>query len=389
MSSKDPADPQKKSVDLGPWIGGAGALGALAAFILAPGAAKTATGQAWPPFVLVAGLLVIGVVADHDGLFKAAGARLAKLPGGAVPLYLGLMSLVALVTIVLNLDTSVAFLTPVLIHTARRRKLDEGPFLYGAVFMSNSASLLLPGSNLTNLLVLAERPMPGLAFAGRMAAPAVAAIVATLLVVALFHTRALTKAPEVAEAPLPPMRLRLGALGTLGAAVALVTMDHPALVVLGIAVVVVVPHLTTRGISPHQVVEALGPPTLVGLFGVSVGLGAVARSLSAPAAFLEHASAWMVAGVAALATVVMNNLPAAVLLSSWAPGDRRALLIGLNLGPNLAITGALSALLWLRIARQAGARPSALRYSLIGLVLVPASIAAAVCAAQATGAAPL
>ena len=97
----------------------------------------------------------------------------------------------------------------------------------------------------------------------------------------------------------------------------------------------------------------------------------------------------MVAGVAALATVVMNNLPAAVLLSSWAPGDRRALLIGLNLGPNLAITGALSALLWLRIARQAGARPSALRYSLIGLVLVPASIAAAVCAAQATGAAPL
>ncbi len=77
---------------------------------------------------------------------------LARLPGGSLPLYVVAMLLVAVVTVFLNLDTSVAFLTPVLVHLARRRGAGELRFLYGCVFMSNAASLLLPGSNLTNLL---------------------------------------------------------------------------------------------------------------------------------------------------------------------------------------------------------------------------------------------
>src|SRR5215467_14082630 len=121
--------------------------------------------QAWPPFVLVAGLLMIGAAAAADGLFEAIGARLAsdRLPPRA--LLVALLALVAVVTAVLNLDTSVVFLTPVLVHAARRRGLDERPFLYGAVLMSNSASLLLPGSNLTNLLVLRGDPQDGGTFA--------------------------------------------------------------------------------------------------------------------------------------------------------------------------------------------------------------------------------
>src|SRR6266700_1451566 len=100
--------------------------------------------QAWPPFVLVAGLLLIGAVAADDGLFEALGARLARTSLGPRSLLLALLALVAAVTAVLNLDTSVVFLTPVLVHAARRRGLDERPFLYGSVFMANSASLLLP-----------------------------------------------------------------------------------------------------------------------------------------------------------------------------------------------------------------------------------------------------
>src|ERR1051326_5964347 len=131
-------------------------------------ASLAAARQAWPPFVLVAGLLMIGRVAALDGLFDAVGARLAGLPLRPRRLLLVLFALVALVTAVLNLDTSVVFLTPVLIHAARQRGLDERPFLYGAVFMSNAASLLLPGSNLTNLLVLGQAPRTGAAFATRM-----------------------------------------------------------------------------------------------------------------------------------------------------------------------------------------------------------------------------
>ena len=74
------------------------------------------------------------------------------------------MALVAVTTALLNLDTSVAFLTPVLIHVTRRRGSREEPFRYGCVFMSNAASLLLPGSNLTNLLVLADEHVSGSLF---------------------------------------------------------------------------------------------------------------------------------------------------------------------------------------------------------------------------------
>jgi arsenical pump membrane protein len=73
--------------------------------------------------------------------------------------------------------------------------------------------------------------------------------------------------------------------------------------------------------------------------------------------------------------VIVNNLPAAVLLSSRGHPHTAALLLGLNVGPNLAVTGSLSALLWWRAARAAGERPSILSYSRQGIVLAPLAIA--------------
>src|SRR5690242_13599571 len=120
-----------------------------------------AAGQSWPPFVLVFGLLLVGRAAADEGLFEALGARLARARLGSRGLLLALLALVAVVTAVLNLDTAVVFLTPVLVHAARAREVDERPFLYGSVFMANAGSLLLPGSNLTNLLVLRDDPQSG------------------------------------------------------------------------------------------------------------------------------------------------------------------------------------------------------------------------------------
>src|SRR5438477_9038000 len=141
--------------------------------------------QAWPPFVLVAGLLLIGAVAGADGLFEAVGARLARAPLSPRGLLIALLALVAAVTAVLNLDTSVVFLTPVLVHAARRRRIDERPFLYGSVFMANAASLLLPGSNLTNLLVLRGDPQSGAAFALSMLPAWIAACAITAALLSL------------------------------------------------------------------------------------------------------------------------------------------------------------------------------------------------------------
>lgn len=97
----------------------------------------------------------------------------------------------------------------------------------------------------------------------------------------------------------------------------------------------------------------------------------------AVAAMVALPADWAAVVVAAGASVVLNNLPAASLLAARPPGEAHALLIGLDLGPNLAVSGALSAVLWLQVGRSAGARPSALRYSAVGALVVPVSMAAA------------
>jgi arsenical pump membrane protein len=131
----------------------------------------------------------------------------------------------------------------------------------------------------------------------------------------------------------------------------------------------------------------LGLPVLIGLFGVAVALGAVGRAWAGPAMLLAHLDGWATAAVAALATVALNNLPAASLLAARAPSHPFSLLIGLNLGPNLCVTGSLAWLLWLRAARGAGAEPSLARASRLGLVAVPLSMALALGALTLTGSA--
>ena len=97
------------------------------AFVADPSTARAATAQVWSPFVLVGGLILIGLVADEDGLFAALGHRLAALAPNGPVLFGGAPVLVAGVTAVLNLDTSVVFLTPVLVYAARSRGSGRDP----------------------------------------------------------------------------------------------------------------------------------------------------------------------------------------------------------------------------------------------------------------------
>jgi arsenical pump membrane protein len=129
--------------------------------------------------------------------------------------------------------------------------------------------------------------------------------------------------------------------------------------------------------NPRKTAAAANPLLLLGVFGIAVGLGALARSIGWLATLSGHTGRWASAGTAGLAAVLVNNLPAAVMLSTHAPAHPRALLVGLDVGPNLAVTGSLSAILWLQVARAAEAEPSVRRYSQLGLVFAPAGVAAA------------
>jgi arsenical pump membrane protein len=357
---------------------GGGAL--VAAVLLAPPDARAAAVQDWPPFVLVSGLLLVGLVANEDGLFATGGRALARAAPGGFALYGGTVVLVVAVTTLLNLDTSVTFLTPVLVYAARSRGEGEAPLLYACLLLSNAGSLLLPGSNLTNLIVLGHLHLSGRAFFDHMVLPGLAAAVVTAAVIGVVHRRELrttiTPPPESGR----PV-LGVGLVAIVAVTVLVLALHAPAIPVAAVGVAAVLFRWGRRpgsDASPDAALRLLGLPVLVGLFGLAVALGTLGRTWSGPATLLSHLDTGGTAAIAALTSVLVNNLPAASLLAARQPPHPFALLVGLNVGPNLFVTGSLAWILWLRAARTAGARPRIGRASLLGLASVPLAIAAAV-----------
>ena len=419
-------------------------LGAVAAAIADPRAASGALSTDWPPFVLVSGLLVIGFVANADGLFALAGSRLARMPGGYTALFCAGVVLVAVVSATLNLDTAVAFVTPTLAYAARSRSRPAGPVVYASLLTANGASLLLPGSNLTNLIVLGNLHLPGGSFALRMLPATVLAVCVSGAVVALAHRSELAASGEWRAARQDQMDSGAGALpggtrpagpscagastgagagagtgtatGALGAAAvvaaaaALLAAPAPALPVAAIALAAYAGHRIRPGrrrpqrsfaaasgsshpeprmpggppVSerPRSTGMALGeilePRVLIGLLATAIGLGTLGRAWSAPAQLLGHLDAYATAALGAISSVALNNLPAASILGARSVPHPYALLLGLNVGPDLLVTGSLSWVIWLKAARLAGERPSIRHAALLGTVAVPVTIAAGV-----------
>lgn len=355
----------------------AGGAAAVTAAALDAGAASSAASQTWPAFVLVAGLLLVGLVAAGDHLFASAGSALARLAPGGTALFAGVAVLVAVVTAVLNLDTSVAFLSPVLVHTARRRGEEAGVLLSMCLLMSNAASLLLPGSNLTNLIVLGSRHIPGSRFFVHMALPWVAAAVVTAAVVAWSGRAALRYRVEVVDDRERPVT-GAGLVAVVAVVVLVLVTGDPAPWVAAVGVAASVFAFTRRRIATSDILRVLDLPVLIGLFGLAVALGTLGRAWTGPADALAHLDPWGTAAMGAVSTVLVNNLPAAALLSARPPHHPLSLLLGLDLGPNLFVSGSLAWVLWHASARAAGGRPDVGRTVRLGLVAAPLSLAAAV-----------
>ena len=394
---------------LEPAVLAAGAIASSLSAIFDPSAAQAAASQDWPAFVLVAGLISVGVFASDAGLFESAGKRLASVPGGPVSAYGCAAILVGVVTAVLNLDTAAAFLTPVMIHMARARKTPAEPFLYGALLLCNAGSLLLPGSNLTNLIVAGHLHLTGATFAARMAPAWAIALVMTAAVIGLIHhgdlrvtqdgvarswifrsageltsggdTESETEAVRETEERDPSrstLRIRVATLAVLSAAALMILLHNAALPVLGVGIALITFQVATTDKDLGSAVRALGTPILAGLFGIAVGTGTLGRASDLPERLLSHAGTFGTAGVGAISSVLLNNLPAASLLAARVPSHPDALLVGLDVGPNLFVTGSLSAFLWITAARREGVEPSVRHTAKLGLVSAPLAIMSAV-----------
>ncbi|MBM9476027.1 arsenic transporter [Nakamurella flavida] len=354
-----------------------------------------------PTIGFLAAVLVVAHLADTDGVFRWLGQQLARRSrGDGVRLFGLVVVAAAVVTAVLSLDTTVVLLTPVIVRAVRRLRVAPNAHVYATAHLANSASLLFPVSNLTNLLAYQAAGLSFLGFTGLMVGPWVICLVVEYVVIRWWF-RAELGAPSavpaggvdgasVEEAPLTAPKVTLILLGLLLAGFAVgPAFDVEPAVVAGIgAVVLAVRGLARRQVTVPEVVRATSPVFLLFVAGLGVVVdAATGHGLQDALAGLlpsgeSLAALLALAGIATVLSNVVNNLPATLVLlaalgSQPATGAVLAVLIGVNIGPNLTYTGSLATLLWRRILRGHQLDSSIRTFTLLGLLTVPVCVVGA------------
>ncbi|MGV9453713.1 arsenic transporter [Streptomyces sp. NPDC003635] len=351
--------------------------------------------QLGPVIGFLAAVLVLAQLCDDDGLFHACGAWMARSAAGQPRRLLGQVFLAAsAITAVLSLDATVVLLTPVVFATAARLGARPKPHVYACTHLSNTASLLLPVSNLTNLLAFAASGLSFTRFAALMALPWVAAIAVEYVVFRRFFATDLdagAQAPSVAETP----RLPMFSLVTVGCTLAGFVLTSavgvdPAWAATAGALVLAVRALLRRRTTPRALLSAASVPFLAFVLALGVVVRAVVdnglddalgRLIPAGTGLPELLA---VAALAAVLANVINNLPAVLVLlpltAPSGPGAVLAVLLGVNIGPNLTYAGSLATLLWRRIVHAHDGEVQLKEFTRLGVYAVPASLGAAVLA---------
>jgi len=373
----------------------------IAAGAIPAGAAGSEARQLGPVIGFLAAILVLAHLCDDDGLFRACGARMARSSAGpsrrAVPrrLLVQVFVIASVTTAVLSLDATVVLLTPVVFATAARLEVRARPHVYACTHLANSASLLLPVSNLTNLLAFAASGLAFGHFAALMAVPWLAVIGVEYVVFSRFFASDLNtgdlnvrprrdRADDDGDTGLPVFTVVVVALTLAGFAGASAAGINPAWAAFAGAVVLAVRALARRRVAPADLVRAADLPFLVFVLSLGIvvkavtdnGLGQALAPLLPGGTSLPALLA--TAALAAALANVCNNLPAVlVLLPLAAPsgaGAVLAVLLGVNIGPNLTYTGSLATLLWRRILWHHGSSPDLGEFTRLGLLTVPAGL---------------
>ena len=371
----------------------------IAAGALPAGGAATEARQLGPVIGFLAAILVLAHLCDDDGLFRACGGWMARTSAGSPRRLLAQVFLLAAVTTaVLSLDATVVLLTPVVFATAARLDVRARPHVYACTHLANSASLLLPVSNLTNLLAFAASGLAFGHFAALMAVPWLAAIGVEYAVFGRFFASDLNagdprrdrdgagrdRADPERDSGLPVFTIIVVALTLAGFAGASAAGVNPAWAAFAGAAVLAARALARRRVAPVALVRAADLPFLLFVLGLGIvvkavtdnGLGRALAPLLPGGTSLPALLA--TAGLAAALANLCNNLPAVlVLLPLAAPsgaGAVLAVLLGVNIGPNLTYTGSLATLLWRRILQHHGSRPDLGEFTRLGLLTVPAGL---------------
>lgn len=365
--------------------------------LMPPAAALGAVGKGMDVYLFLIGMMLLSETAREQGLFDWVAATAAIHARGSTARLFTLVYVTGIVTTTfLSNDATAVVLTPAVYAAAKKGRAEALPLLFACALIANAASFVLPISNPANLVLYGGKMPPLGQWFGSFALPSVAAILVTYVMLRWVERKRLSGSCECdVEREALSTGGKAAFAGIAVTAVLLIAMsafDLPLglpTCLAGVATMIGVCALARR--SPVTLVKSVSwsvLPLVAGLFVLVEALdrtgviGLVADALKSAAS--DPVSGAAVSGaVLAFASNLMNNLPAGLVASTAVAQAHPprlivdGLLIGVDLGPNLSITGSLATILWLQAIRREGEDVGFWRFLKVGAVTMIPALAAA------------
>lgn len=344
-------------------------------------------------YLFLIGMMLLSELARQEGLFDHVAARAVRMARGSASRLFALVYGVGIVvTVFLSNDATAVVLTPAVYAAARAAKAEPLPYLLVCAFIANAASFVLPISNPANLVMFAGHMPPLLAWLEQFALPSLLAVAITFAVLRATQIRSLS-AEIVADVAIPPLSAtgRWAAWGLFATALGLLLASSRG-AALGLPTCAA-GVLSTGAVTLHArkppwkmlaAVSWMVLPLVAGLFVLVAALDHTGVTARLSDLLRAHGRIGFGPGIAvAVATNLINNLPAGLIAASVAATAQvpqavtGALLIGVDLGPNLSITGSLATILWLAALRREGQHVGAWQFLKLGALVMPPALLAA------------
>jgi arsenical pump membrane protein len=348
-------------------------------------------------YLFLTGMMVLAEFARHEGLFDwLAAYAVRRSQGSARRLFVLVYGVGTIVTVFLSNDATAVVLTPAVHAATKHAKAKPLPYLFICAFIANAASFVLPISNPANLVVFGTH-MPSLgSWLSQFGIASIASILITYGVLRFTQKGALTgDIDSDVELPVLSVGGRLVAGGIVVTAILLLIASSldwqlglPTFVA-GLTTGIVI--LVRERAAPWPVIKEISwsvLPLVAGLFVLVQGvegtglLAPLGQFIASRAAQAPGSTALAAGGITAIVCNLVNNLPLALIAGTLATGShfsapiKGAMLIGVDLGPNLSVTGSLATILWLVALRREGQEISARQFLALGVLVMPSALLA-------------
>jgi arsenical pump membrane protein len=353
-------------------------------------------------YLFLTGMMLLAVMGRHYGVFDWLAARAVRGAEGSPRRLFTLIFIVGvLVTAFLSNDATAVVLTPAVLAAVRRARANPLPYLFICAFIANAAGFLLPISNPANIVVFNHVMPPLLDWLAMFLLPATVAVTVTYILMRFIFRHDLTGEcnGHVTHPPLSRTgRLVLAGMSVSAATLLIASGLHwslglPTCLVAAVVAVFALVHRRENPMLLLREVSWSVIPLVAALF-IIVAATEKAGALT----FLRHAmqiaSTWSPAAAAlavgsctGIGTNLVNNLPLGLIASTTLRTlpvhslMQKAVLIGIDLGPNLSVTGSLATILWLMALRKEGLEISGWRFLKAGILIMPPTLLLALVAA--------